>query len=124
MSGQAKLYTEDEVRQAMVVGVGLGGEQGTTPPPDTMEKVEQALDIFRGGHGRVIPNYETFKRLQEERDWRGLAEAHLAAALMASPDTTTPHALMAVAAVGREALDELGHIGGVVDSLDTAMRAR
>lgn len=115
-----KLYTDEEIKEAMIVGIGLGGVE---QHPDAHAKIEQAMGVFRGAHGRPVPNYDTFKRLHEERDWRGLAEAHLSAAHMASSEAA-PHALIALAALGRELLDELAHIGGTVDSFDTALRAR
>lgn len=117
MMPPTKLYTEEEIKSAMIVGIGLGGIE---QEEDAHAKIDQAMGIFTRGHGLAVANYDTFKRLQEERDWRGLAEAHIAAAHMEG----APHELLAVACVVRELLDEIGHLGGVVDSLDSALRAR
>lgn len=107
MAAQAKLYTEDDIRQAMVVGVGLGGEEGTLPPENTMENVGKALDIFRESHGRVVPNFEHFRALLERREYRSVAEGHLAAAEMLTGSESMRHAALGQLAATIELLGEL-----------------
>jgi hypothetical protein len=99
-----RLYTEDEVRQAMIVGVGLGGQRAV--PAGTNDNIERAMGVFRGGHGRDVPNYTTFKELHERREWKALAETHLACAHMSATEAL-PHAAAGLLALGLELVDEL-----------------
>jgi len=117
-----KLYTDDEIKQAMIVGVGLGGEGAV--PAGTNQRIDAAMEVFRGGHGHAIPNYETFRNLAERREWGALAEAHMAAGLMTSGAESVRHAELGRLAATLMLAGEVGHAGGAVDSLDTAIRAR
>lgn len=116
---QPKLYTEQDVRAAMSVGIGLARNTVPLDRKMTQEEwekaIEQAYPLFAGSHGVAAPNYTLFKELHESHDWRGLAEAHIAAAHMAASEAA-PHALVALACIGRELLDEFAHIGGILDA--------
>lgn len=107
----ARVYTGDEIREALIVGIGLG--DGELPAD---EKINAALDIFNRSHGREVPNYERFRELTEAGEWRQLAETHLVAAHMGSGEVATRHALCGILAASLAGVFRLTNIEGVVDA--------
>ena len=107
-----KLYTDGEVRQAIKIGMGMGqvGDAAATE-----KRIGEAMELFAGGHGRVIPNYAVFKELAEKNDYGGLARAHLAAGLMSDGDAVYRHAALGQLAALIELDGTLGYVGNGVE---------
>ena len=120
-----RLYDADEVRAAMRVGAGLGRAQSSPDPDDRLMEhaIDDAMALYADAHGTPAPNYPLFKELHERREWRALAEAHLAAAHQ-SQSEAGPHGLVALASIGLALVGELADVGRTIDALDTALRTR
>jgi hypothetical protein len=89
-----KLYTEKEIKEAMIVGVGLGRPGESAVPAGTNTNIERAMEVFTGSHGNLIPSFERFRALLERREYRQAAEGHLAAAEMLEGSESMRHAAL------------------------------